>query len=755
MSPRRTAESAFVAAIVMLLLSGTVAGLFIVRFIQTERWVVHTLQVQSAIGDVAAAVSNAGRLRFRYASTGDPEFLRMLIHVQAEPAKIIQRVLDLTADNPEQHESGIRLRGLIQKKIALYQQSIDLKRSSPADSDAQARMTMEDVALSDESAEIMHRMHNQEEQLLTARVARAQRLLGFAVIALATTFVLALSLLLLHHRLLKRELTRRLKAEREARLRNSQLEIASRVKGEFLANMSHEIRTPINGIVGMTELALDTELTPDQRQFLEMVKLSADSLLTVINDILDFSKIEAGKLDLDLIEFNIRNIVEETARMMALPADEKGLELITEVDPGVPEVLIGDPVRVRQVLFNLLGNAIKFTERGEVVVGLTAEENPEGFSVHMVVSDTGIGIPKERQQSIFEAFAQADTSTTRRFGGTGLGLTITSRLIHLMGGRIWVESELGQGSRFHCTVQCGVAAQPARTESSRSVDLRDIAVMIVDDNETNRRILKQTLMNWQMKPTLANGALEALSMLQDAQRSGTPFPLVITDQHMPGMDGFGLAEKINEDPELASTTILMLSSAGTGGEGARCREFGIKACLLKPVKQSELRAAIVATLSASGRPIESSGVATSQSLGKSRRPLSILLAEDNRVNQMLAKRRLEQRGHTVLVVNNGLEVLAQLETSSFDLVLMDVQMPEMDGFEATRAIREREQPSGNHLPIIALTANAMAGDQERCLAAGMDGYLSKPLKSRELFDAIERLELANISHRDAPVSIHF
>lgn len=739
MSPLRRTQTAFVAAIVLLLLSGTVATLFIIRFIETEHWVVHTLQVQSALGDVSSAVSSLGRARLRYANTGDQEFVKAFIQARNEPEKTIQHVQELTSDNREQQELIARLREITKKRIALYEKSIDLTHLSPGDKDGQNQITMDGITLSYEAAEITQRMRDNEQHLLAKRVAHAQRLLSFSILALGTTFLLTLVFLVLHYGLLRRELGARLRAENDLQLRNIQLEEASRVKSEFLANMSHEIRTPMNGIIGMTELALDTELTSDQRQYLDMVKQCADSLLILINDILDFSKIEAGKLDLELIEFNIRSLAEDTSRMLGVQAHRKSLELITEVEPGVPDMLIGDPVRLRQILLNLLSNALKFTEQGEIVLNVKAdEESPEAIGIHLSVSDTGIGIPIERQQSIFEAFAQADTSTARKFGGTGLGLTITSRLVGLMGGRIWVESEPGKGSTFHCLAKFGLAKKTAAVESKMPVDLKDTPVLIVDDNETSRRILKQMLLKWQMKPTLADGALNALAILQDAHRSGQAFPLVITDMNMPDINGFGLAERINQDPALAGVTIMMLTSVGQRGESVRCRELGMKAYLLKPVRPSELRAAIIASLSNSGSQIESRQIVTRHSLREAQRRLRVLLAEDNRVNQILAKRLLEQKGHTVSLAGNGLEVLEQLETSRFDVVLMDVQMPEMDGFETTRIIREKEQSSGDHLPIIALTAHAMAGDQNRCLVAGMDLYLTKPLQSSELFAAIER-----------------
>jgi CheY-like chemotaxis protein len=524
-------------------------------------------------------------------------------------------------------------------------------------------------------------------------------------------------------------------------------EVANRAKSSFLANMSHEIRTPMNAIIGMTDLVLDTPLTDSQREYLTLVQNAGESLLGLINDILDFSKIEAGKLTLECASFPLHARISAVMKRLALQAHAKNLELACRIQADVPDGVQGDPGRLDQILVNLISNAIKFTERGEVVLDVDCISSDEHSAVlRFKVSDTGIGIAAEKRDLIFEAFSQADSSTTRRFGGTGLGLAITAKLVELMGGTIEVTSELGKGSTFQLTLPLGLAddvpellppQEPAAVEGAR--------VIIVDDNETNRIILREIVSSWRMIPETVSNAREAMGVMRRMARLGSPYRIAILDVHMPHVDGLELAQWIREDPSLADTILIVLTSGAHPEHRQRFEQLKIVAQLMKPVNQSELFNAICGALHATVHPGHETVTVTPQ-VQTDLPPLKILLVEDSVVNQRLAVALLEKHGHTIRIANNGSEATQMVDEARFDVVLMDVEMPEMNGLEATQIIRQRERETGEHLPIIAMTAHALKGDRQRCLEAGMDDYISKPVRAQALFEKLADV----LQHRKEP-----
>jgi two-component system, sensor histidine kinase and response regulator len=731
----------FVLVAAILIAVGSASFLSINRFLRTTKQVERSQEIILGLGTYLSLMKDAETGQRGYLVTGKESFLEPYKAAVATIDRVQAELDSLAGDQPDRRSELEAARRLVREKFAVLAETIALRRSGRHEAALLGDRMERGKRIMDRLRGVIGASVRQEQALLRRRAAGAAVIGEWTVVAVSAGLACNVLILLVVNYLVRREMGQRRRAEEQMKQAREAAEGANRAKGEFLANVSHEIRTPMNAILGMTEQALGSDLTSSQREQMEVVKEASYSLLGVIDDLLDFSKIEAGRLELNPAEFVVRDCLGDAVSLLAVRAHAKGLELACRVHPDVPEALVGDPIRLRQVVVNLVGNAVKFTERGEVVVEVEVQSRDgRGVTLGFAVSDTGIGIPAEKRAAIFAPFVQADGSTTRRYGGTGLGLTISSELVGLMGGQVRVESEVGRGSTFHFTARFGLSDGPTPARAPRPLsDVRGLRALVVDDNAVNRRILGEILGHWQMRPTLVDGGPPALEALAAARREGRPYPLVLIDSQMPGMDGFALAERIKADPDLPGATILMLSSADRLDDLARSRELGIAAYLRKPIKELDLRHVVLKALGQPARDEAPTGPAPSRPPASASRPLRILLAEDNPFNQRVATLMLEKRGHAVTIAGNGREALEALGRGAFDLVLMDVQMPEMDGFQATAAIRAEERATGRHLPIVAMTAHAMKEDRARCLDAGMDDYVTKPIQADRLWEAIDGL----------------
>ena len=712
------------------------------RYVQDNRWVHHTYDVIDALDDLLGVAKDAELGERGYLITRDTSYLRTYNDALGLVSPTLRRLRALTSDNPVEQARVPVLEQALAERLGILERVVALQRGGQQAAAIALVQAGSGKRAMDEVRRIVATMRREESQLLVARSQRFRESERNAFLISAAALLLVLVVLMVLYYFGRVEITERLRAEREARISTREAlearmaaERAVEARSQFLANMSHEIRTPMNAVMGMTELLLDTEVTDDQRRSLRLIQSSAESLLAIINDILDISKIESGSLELESIPFDLPGLVDTTARLLAGRGTQRPVELLCDVRADVPRTVRGDPGRLRQILTNLIGNALKFTERGEVVVTVRLTATQGGLAtVQFSVRDTGIGIPADKLDVIFEQFRQADASTTRRYGGTGLGLTIVRRLVTIMGGELHVESALGRGSDFSFVLHFPLEAAFLHTLPPPA-ELRGTRVLVVDDNTTNRRIVREMLAGAGATVDEAPTADAGLGALHRAQLAGEPYNLAIIDGQMPDRDGFELAETVRSDRRHGSTRLLMLTSMGQKGDAQRCRDLGIQAYLTKPISRAELVMGIAAVLGATLPPDGRGPVITRHTIEEARRHLRVLLAEDNPVNQEVAATMLRKRGHSVDIVGDGQAAVAAVTRNDYDLVLMDVQMPLLDGFAATAAIRA--QAKGRALPIYALTAHALAGERDKCIAAGMSGYLSKPFKAHELFALVE------------------